>query len=197
VPGWVFSQSTQVRTPTLSKHTSLGLAHPESVIVLSSTQRTQIGPTPTVVSQIGVAPPQPASMPPPGTLSRQTTQAGVAGNPSHTPPVQGDPAVIGMFVQEPTSQRSAVHSFPSSQSVLTRQPTQIGDAPDVSQIGAPAEHPLSTDPIPASSRQRTHVEPIVAPLQTPPLHGAPAGSGVLPHVPVVQSSTVHSLPSSQ
>jgi hypothetical protein len=77
----------------------------------------------------------------------------------------------------------------------SRQATQTGVLPLVSQIGAVPAQPESSAAPAASSTQGTHAG--VVPSQTPPVQAVPASRIVSEHAPATHASRVHSFPSEQ
>ena len=120
------------------------------------------------------------------------------------PPMQLAPSV-GVFTHEPLpSQVSVVHSFESSQSAAVVQPTQLPEthmsAGAVHATHAPPPAPHAPVAVPAtqlppvSSQPVQHIEPTHVPVPDEQLTPSVAG---FEHTPLVHTSIVHSLVSSQ
>jgi hypothetical protein len=114
-------REVKVQAPATQASVVQAFASVQSLAPKQATQR----PPVTDVSQSGVVPPQPESVPRPLAVSVQITQAGAVLEPLQMPPVHEVPAETGVFTQAPPAeQESLVQVLPSLQSAPVRQATQ-------------------------------------------------------------------------
>lgn len=98
------------------------------------------------------------------------------------------------------SQRGAPERHPTSTpppTTSSTHATQTGSSPDVSHNGFATVHPLSKPAPLLLSRHGRHSGADALPLQTPPVHRVPVGSGSWTHCPEEQRSMVQLFPSLQ